>query len=101
MKWGDIPTAAKMTAAVVPVLAAAVTWLFVTFETSASSQQKWVQHNQAIACRTVYDLEEKVRQYLERLRFDKSLTDADRRWIDEEIEQLQAKITRLDPTGAC
>lgn len=101
MKWDDIPAFAKMTAATVPILAATVMWLFTTFETASGSQQKWAQHNQAIACRTVYELEERIRAYIERLRFDTSLSSEDRAWIDREIDNLQEKIKRIDPNGTC
>jgi hypothetical protein len=101
LKWDDIPMAAKMTAAIIPVVAAAVTWLFVTFETADAAQQKWAQHNQAIACRTVYEIEEKIRSYLERLKFDDNLTTSQKDWIKEEIRNLQEKVKRIDPDGQC
>lgn len=101
MKWADIPVAAKMTAGIVPVLAAVVGWLFVTFETSSASEQKWAAHNQAIACRTVYEIEAEIQRSLEQLRFDPSLTEADREWIKEKIRNLQDKIKRIDPNGVC
>lgn len=93
--------AAKMTSVVVPVLAAMVTWLFVTFETASGAEQKWVQHNQAISCRTVYAMQAEIRRYLERLKRDVELTEADQNWINQEIEALQKDIQRIDPEGVC
>ena len=101
VKWEDIPVAAKMTTAVVSALAGVVIWAFTTFETSDAAEQKWSQHNQAIACRTVYEWQEKIRAYLDRLRYDTTLTAHDRRWIEQEIESLKANIARLDPRGVC
>lgn len=93
--------AAKLAVPAIGGTAAAVLWLFTVFETTAASDQKWQYHNQAIQCRTVYELEQQVQMYLERLRFDQSLTDSDRAWIRQQIEQLQQKIQRLDPNGVC
>ena len=93
--------AAKMTTAVVPVLAAAVVWMFSTFETAGASEQKWNEHNKAIACRTVYELQKEIRGYLKQLQLDDSLRDRERQWIDQEIRALQAEIARLDPKGVC
>lgn len=93
--------AAKMTATVVPVLAAAVVWMFSTFETAQGADEKWAQHNQAIACRTVYELQAQIRSYLKELQLNPGLTDAQRQWIDREIENLREEIRRIDPNGAC
>jgi hypothetical protein len=101
MKWADIPVAAKWTSGAVTTIAAAVVWLFATFETTAQSQQKWVQHNQAINCRTVYELQKDVRGLTEQLKFDISLTAERREWIKQQIENLQAEIRRIDPNGIC
>ena len=101
MKWSDIPTSARMTAVTIPVIAATVLWMFSTFESAVSAEQKWVQHNQAIACRTVYELQQQIRAYLGRLKFDVTLTTDDRAWIGAEIEALEKNIQRLDPGGRC
>ena len=101
IRWADIPTAAKMTATVIPILGGAVVWMFSTFETAGASEQKWQAHNQAITCRTVYELQSQIRAYLERLRFDGALSPNDRLWIEQEIVNLQADIKRLDPNGIC
>jgi len=87
--------------AIVASIAAAFLWLFSTFETADASEAKWTQHERAIACRTVYDLEKDIEKYLERLRFDTALTDDDRKWIRERIDVLNKKIERLDPEGDC
>ena len=91
----------KLTVATVPILAAIVMWMFSTFETAVGSEQKWTYHNQAIACRTVYELEEKIENYIARLRFDKTLTDDDKEWMGVQISKLQARIRRIDPDGTC
>lgn len=101
MKWDDIPTAAKMTATAVPVLAAAVIWMFATFETATGADQKWQQHEQAITCRTVYEMKAEIRAYLKELQSNPNLTPEDRDWIRTEIAALQADIQRLDPNGKC
>jgi len=90
-----------MTTAAVGTLAAAVSWLFVTFETSAGSEQKWQQHNQAITCRTVYELQAEIRGYLKKLELASNLSPQDIAWIEAEIEALQENIKRLDPDGIC
>jgi hypothetical protein len=99
--WDDIPMSIKLTVPAVTAVVGAIGWMFVTFETVAASEQKWQYHNQAITCRTVYELEHQVQTYMERLRFDQSLTSNDRTWIKEQIAQLQQKINRLDPKGVC
>ena len=86
---------------VVIALAGVIGWLLFTFETTSAAEQKWAEHNQAIACRTVYELEERRRQYLERLRFDGALTEKDRQWIQQELDVLEKKIKRIDPQGRC
>lgn len=91
----------KLTAATVPVLAGVVMWLFSTFETASASNQKWQEHNKAINCRTVYEIEAEIERDLERLRFDPSLSQDDREWIKEKIKNKQAKIHRIDPKGTC
>ena len=91
--WGVVALVAAGFAAFVPFLD--------RFETVQASEQKWAQHNLAIACRTVYELEKEVRSYLDRLRFDKSLTAEDREWIDREIKALKEEIARIDPNGQC
>ena len=91
----------KLTVATVPILAAIVMWMFSTFETASGSEQKWSQHNQAITCRTVYELEEKIEQYVAQLRFDQSLNGSDKEWISAQIKNLQVKISRIDPQGMC
>ena len=79
----------------------AVMWMFSVFETVDASELKWTNHNMAIACRTVYELEKEMAKYTERLRFDKGLSPADREWINERITQIQKKIDRIDPSGDC
>lgn len=98
--WSDIPTAGKMTASAVGVLAAAVTWMFVTFETASGSDQKWAEHNQAITCRTVYEMKAQIRDYMGQLRSGR-LSQQDIDWIKAEIDNLQEDIKRLDPNGVC
>lgn len=93
--------AAKLTAAIVPVLAGVVAWMFTTFETTSASDQKWEMHNQAIACRTVYEWKAEIRAKTEQLRHDKSLSEADRKWLEQEIKNLQEDIKRIDPKGVC
>jgi hypothetical protein len=101
MKWADIPVAAKWASGAVATIASAVIWLFATFETAAQSQQKWVQHNQAINCRTVYELQKDIRALTEQVKFDKTMTDERREWIKLQIANLQAEIRRIDPNGIC
>ena len=93
--------AAKLATASVTVVASAVIWMFATFETASGSEAKWNQHNQAIACRTVYELQKEIRSYLKQLQLDNSLTAGERQWIEQEIKALQAEIARLDPRGNC
>lgn len=85
----------------VGAIVGAVMWMFSVFETADASDLKWTNHNAAIACRTVYELEQEITKYLERLRFDKELTEADREWINEQIKQLRKKVDRIDPNGDC
>lgn len=99
--WSDIPAAGKMTASAVTALAAAVTWMFVTFETASGAEQKWAEHNQAITCRTVYELKAQIRDYMGQLRSGRNLTQQDIDWIKAEIDNLQEDIKRLDPNGVC
>lgn len=101
IKWSDVPTSIKLTVSTVGVLFTAVVWMFTTFETAAGSEAKWNQHNQAIQCRTVFQLKTEIRRYREQLRLDKSLSDEDRAWINDEIVLLQKDIDRLDPKGQC
>jgi len=101
MKFEDVSMSVKLTVATVPVLAAAVIWMFATFETASGSEMKWTQHNQAIACKTVYDLEAKIEEYVARLHFDVGLSQQDKDWINVQIKKLQTKIARIDPQGVC
>lgn len=101
MKWDDIPVAGKMTVSAVVTLAAAVTWMFATFETASGSEEKWEQHNQAIACRTVYELKAEIRVYLRDMKNNPNLTQQNIDAIKEEITALQEDIKRIDPNGAC
>jgi hypothetical protein len=101
MKWADIPGGIQLLVIVVPALFAAVGWMYLTFETANAAQQKWVQHNQAIACKAVYDLQAQIRVYIERLKLDRSLTQTDRDWIDAEIKRLHNQIKHIDPNGVC
>lgn len=100
MKWADIPAAGKMTTAAIAAIVGAMTWIFATFETTAASDQKWQQHNQAITCRTVYELKSQVRDYLKQLQLA-HLTPQQIDWIKKEIDALNADIRRLDPNGVC
>jgi hypothetical protein len=93
--------AAKLATTAVATLSAAVVWMFATFETAAQAQQTWAQHNQAISCRTVYDLQKDIRGLTEQLKFDTSLTNERREWIKQQIANIQAEIRRIDPSGAC
>lgn len=76
-------------------------WMFTTFETASAAEAKWAQHNQAIACSRVYEWQAEIRRYLEQLRRDPTLTDEDREWIKQEIEELRSNVQRLDPNGNC
>ena len=94
----------KITAATVPVIAGiagALIWMFTVFETVDASEQKWASHNKALACRTVYDIEKEIQRYMERLRFDRTMTEGDRRWLREQVATLEKKIKRLDANGEC
>lgn len=93
--------AAKLATGLITVAASAVVWLFTTFETSAQSVQRWEQHNQAITCRTVYQLQRDIRALTERLKFDASLTEDQRVWIQQQIANLWSEVRRLDPNGTC
>lgn len=93
--------AAKMTCTTVGVLFIAVVWLFATFQTSVGSELKWAQHNQAIACRTVYEYEIQIMSFRQTLKLDKHLSTADREWINDEIIRLNTLIGRIDPNGEC
>lgn len=95
--WGQIPMFIKAAGAV----GAAIMWMLLTFETTASSEQKWKYHNQAIQCQTVYNLKAKIQQYMERLRFDPNLTAEDRDWIRQQIELIENEVRRIDPDGRC
>lgn len=101
MKWADLPEAGKLTVWAVGVIVASLTWMFAMFETTAASDQRWAQHNQAITCRTVYELKSQVREYLKRLELDRSLTPQQTEWIKKEIDALNEDIKRLDPNGQC
>jgi len=101
VKWADIPVAHKLATAAVTSLAAVVIWLFSTFETSQGAEVKWSQHNQAIACRTVYEYEKQISRYRERIQFDKSMSADDKIWINAEIARLGGLVERIDPNGAC
>lgn len=105
MKWSDIPMAYKIASGavgtVLTVIGAATGWMFATFETADAAEQKWAQHNQAIACSRVYEWQAEIRRYLEQLRRDVTLTAADREWISQEIEELRENVRRLDPDGRC
>jgi hypothetical protein len=101
MKWADIPVAAKWTSGAVATIASAVVWMFATFETAAQSEQKWSSHNQAISCRTVYDMQKQIRGLTEQMKFDTSLTAEQREWIKQQIDNIQAEIRRIDPNGVC
>ena len=91
----------KISTGAVTSLALVVIWLFATFETADGAEMKWSQHNQAIACRTVYEYETQIAQHRERVRFDKSISAADKTWIKEEIERLNKLVARIDPGGSC
>jgi N-glycosylase/DNA lyase len=94
----------KITAAAVPIvggIAGAMIWMLTVFETVDASEEKWAAHNKALVCRTVYDLEKDIQRYMERLRFDRTMTEADRQWLREQVAALEKKIKRLDSGGEC
>lgn len=95
--WEAIPMGGKIAGVVI----AGFIGMFTMFETKAGSGQKWAEHNQAIVCRQVYELQKDVRGLTERLQFDNRLTQEQRNWIHQQIANLQAEIQRLDPNGVC
>jgi N-glycosylase/DNA lyase len=99
--WEQIPMFVKVTTGITAAVAAAIMWMLSTFETTSASDQKWQYHNQAIQCQTVYNLKAKIQQYMERLRFDRNLTAADREWIRQQIELIENEVRRIDPEGRC
>lgn len=101
MNWKDIPAAYKIASAGITVAALVVGWMFATFETAAGAEQKWSAHNQAIQCRTVYEIEAEIEKYAYQLRFGADLTQADKDWIKLQIERLREKVRRIDPQGKC
>ena len=101
MKFEEISVAARvLVVSLIPVIWGAWVWLFSTFETAESAEQKWREHNQAIACRTVYELKAEIRGKEERLVHDKTLPET-RAWLREQIKQLREDIQRIDPDGRC
>ena len=102
MKWAQLSTVSRLiVVAVVPVMWAAWVWLFTTFETAESSEQKWTFHNQAIACKTVYELKAQIRAKEAQVQFDKTLTRDDRAFIQNQIQNVHDEIARIDPDGKC
>jgi len=101
VNWKDIPAAYKIASAGITAAALVVGWMFATFETATAAEQKWSAHNQAIQCRTVYEIEAEIERYAYELRFGNQLTAADRDWINLQIERLREKIRRIDPQGKC
>lgn len=72
-----------------------------TFQTDAEAAEKWAQHDQAIACRTITQLKAEIRAKEAQMQFDKSLSDDDKKWLRKQIEQIKADIRRYDPKGQC
>ena len=101
ISFADIPSVIKTITAVVAAIVGTFLWMNSNFETVAASEQKWDQHNQAITCRTVYELEERIRSYLDQMHLDPNMTLKDKAWIEAQIRYLNDKIKRIDPNGRC
>jgi len=102
MKLKELTTAGRiLVISVIPVIWAAWVWLFATFETAETSEQKWAFHNQAIACKTVYELKAQIRTKEAQIQFDKSLTLEDKAFIQNQIVTVNDEIARIDPDGKC
>ena len=95
----EIPVMVKVLGTAVTLCAAAIMWMFSTFETSASSELKWTQHNQALQCRTVYSLQKELREAMEKRH--RATSAEDKAYYDQQIQYLQAEIKRIDPDGVC
>lgn len=100
--WYELSTIGRIAVvALIPVMWAAWVWLFTTFETAQSAEQKWTAHNQAIACKTVYELKAQIRTKEAQIQFDKTLTQEDKEFIQSQIDNVHDEIARIDPEGKC
>jgi len=97
--WEQIPMFVKATTGITVAVAAGLMWMLSTFETTTASELKWTQHNQALQCRTVYNLQKELRDTMEKRRHATST--ADQAYYDQQIQYLQAEIKRIDPDGVC
>ena len=100
--WDELSSIARLgVVAIIPLMWAAWVWLFTTFETVQSSELKWVSHNQAIACKTVYELKTQIRAKEAQIQFDKTLPQDDKQFIQNQIDKVNEEITRIDPEAKC
>jgi len=106
MKLADIKNASDTVKAalgaltsIVVVLAGTLGWMIVTFETTAAAEQKWASHNQAIACKTVYDLKRERRERIAEL--SQVIATAKIEAIKQAIKGIDEDIKRIDPNGKC
>ena len=99
MRWSDIPTSAKMTAAVVTGVIAVMGYLS-TYQTDAEAQAYQQQHQTEIARFRVQQLEQQIAQYRYQL-LSADLTPQQREWITAEIERLEALKRCINSGGKC
>ena len=101
-KWNELSVIARIVViSIVPVLWGVWAWMFATFETAESAELKWKNHNQAIACRTVYELKNKNESRQAQLQFDRTLSAEDKEFIKKQIDETKKDIQRIDPNGEC
>lgn len=96
----QIPTLYKSLSLMAAGIVATAAYLQ-TYQTDAEAAEKWAQHDQAIACRTVTQLKAEIRAKEAQIQFDKTLSPADKKWLQEQIQQIKTDIRRYDPKGQC
>lgn len=69
------------------------------FETVVASEQKWAEHNRALACKTVADLRAEIRSLETRIEFTNDQQKRD--FLLRQIQQIRDEIARIDPKGEC
>lgn len=100
MKWADVGAGQKVVAAFFVMTAAAFAWMFTTFETVGSAEQKWNSHSQQLVCRTVAQTRvriAKIESYVKHANPPAS----EKAQAKDEIVALQKEIDKLDPKRVC
>jgi len=98
IKWGDIPAAAKMSAAAVVGVMGILGYL-TTYQTDAEAMQYQKQHGQQLVLVRIQNIENQISQYRYQLLSTK-LSAEQRQWINDEIDKLN-EVIKCIRNGTC